>query len=189
MRPADLKLPRLAAFLVLALSAGSFASGYFLDEDMKPAPVDKRRPFSFGFGLGGAYYASEFDAQIQANAQYRVGNHAFGAFVGSVFTDDTYEFGLDYRWYFLGERESVWDDFFAVAFSGVLFEKFDDYYFAPRIGLAYGRDLRPFKASSFAVRFTIGGSYLIGEALARETTDYTAQEAHTVLYVQMGLLF
>lgn len=187
MRRADFL--RLATILLLALYASPFASGYFLDEDMKPAPVEARQPFSFGFGIGGTYYASEFDAQIQANAQYRFGNHAVGAFLGSVFTDGVYEVGLDYRWYFLGERESVWDDFISAAFSGVLFEKFDDYYFAPRIGLAYGRDLRPFKASSFTVRFSIGGSYLIGEALARESTDYTAQEAHTVLYVQMGLLF
>lgn len=180
----------MSCIAVLAAVQTSFA-GFFLEKSMEPELKSHEVPgFSAGALLGGNYYLAGVEAEVQLFAGYRVHpNHSIGLFAGLNFPEELYEFGGDYRWFFNGAPIYEADDFLMLGISAALFERFDDYHWAPRVTVGYGRDYRPFETSQFALRFEIGGSYLVGEMLTRETSEITAQGAHTVLFIRLGFMY
>lgn len=175
---------------VALMGSSSFASMFFLEDSAEPEVKAHDLPgLSAGALLGGNYYLGGVEAELQAFASYRIAaGHSIGIFAGLNFPQSLYEFGGEYHWYFSGQPIYENDDFLLLALSAATFEKFDDYVWAPRVTVGYGRDYRPFEKSDFAIRFSIGGSYLVGEMLTRENSEFSAQGAHTVLFIRLGIM-
>ena len=177
-------------FLVCLLLQVSYANSFFLDTKAETLPgIQPDSYAAFGVSLGGVYYLSSFDASFALETEYHFlkynAVHLFGAL---SFPEMTYELGTKYSFYFNPEKENF-KDFCTFSLSVLFFEKFDDFTAAPRIGLAYGKDYKPFLKGPLTVRFTIGASYLIGDMLVRETSDYSGQSAHVVLFFTPTILF
>ena len=180
----------LTVLCSLALATSSFA-GFFLDNVAQPELKSHELPgLSFGALLGGNYYLSGVDAELQVLMNYRIAaGHSVGLYVGMNFPNMLYEVGGEYRWFFNGSPIYESDDFLLLGGSAVTFENFGNRIFAPRVTMGYGKDYRPFETSEFAVRFEIGGSYTIGEMLTREDNEFAARGAHTVLFIRMGVMY
>lgn len=174
----------------MAFALQNAFAGYFLENSLEPEIKPHPLPgITYGALVGGDYYLGGVDAEVQAFAGYRLGSkHSLGIFAGLNFPNMLYEAGGEYHWYFSGEPIYEFDDFLLLGVSGVCFEYEDDYVVAPRLTLGYGRDYRPFDASQFAVRFEIGGSYIIGEMLTRKNSEFSSQAAHTVLFLRVGIM-
>lgn len=181
--------------IIILLLAGvvslAFSSNFFLEpEESEHVRVNEVKGFSFGGNVGGIYYIKGLEAMLEGNLQYRFHEkQALGGFLSFVFPEFLVDLGVDYRFYAFNSFSNLSEDFFHLGFSFSYFEKFDESYFVPKISLSYGKDVRILSSAPFALRFSIGGSYLLGEPLSRKTNSFSVQEAHIVLYVKTGILF
>ncbi len=182
-------------FLVLLFfgaTAFSFASGFFLEEPEKEwkAAAAFKPAWSFGLGGGAVYFLSAVDVDFHALVQYRAfEHHAFGIFTAGTAPKLSWEFGFDYKFYFKFSENSLSEEFLRTAASGVLFSKFSKTYLVPRLTIAYGKEIRFSETQPWAIRFSLGGSYLIGETIVRKTNEYSVRDAHTTLFIESTFLF
>lgn len=175
-------------FLLLPFQV--MASGFFLEMEAPETPEQPVSPFYFGGHIGGVYYLKGVEALLEGNVQYRfLEKHAFGLYTSFVFPDTQWDVGLDYRFYMFNSFSNLSEDFLKVGFAFSYFDKLNENYFVPKISLAYGKDLKLISKAPFVLRFSIGGSYLLGEPLAKKINAYSLQESHMVLYVKTGILF
>ena len=173
-------------FLVAILLgvAQSFA-GYFIEQTYEePAAQDSISSLSFGGEFSLVYYLSSVHPGVLLSGEYRFHNHhSADAFAAVLLSGDYFEFGMNWRFFFRGERE---DDFLRFGVSMLSFEREDKSFLPPRITLGYGRDILFFKKSSFLCRFELSASYIIGKPLAEKENEFYSREAHFTAALNIG---
>ena len=194
MWPIKRKIPFIEVFLFFCFfcfASQSFASSYFLESsDAAETPTEISQGLVFGAHVGGFYYIKGIEAMLEGTLQYRLHkNHAAGVFFSFSFPESQIDLGADYRLYLFSSFSNLSEDFLHLGISGTYFEKFKKSYWVPKLSLSYGKDVKIVKKTPFALRFSIGGSYLFGEPLARKNNSFSVQESHMVLYVKTGVLF
>lgn len=178
-------------FIFLLMPRVSWASNFFLDSEIQVAEKQVfTQGFSIGVNAGAAYYIKGVEALAEGTFQYRFyKTHALGAYVALVFPEIKCNVGLDYRFYLFDSFGGLSEDFLHLGFGMTYFEKLESKEFVPEVSLSYGKEVKIFPKAPFALRFSVGGSYLLGEPLARKQNPYSVQESHMVLYVKTGLIF
>lgn len=184
-------LGKILAALFLLASSG-FAS-FFLDD---PAiAVVKNAPqlptWRFGATLSPAFYLNSFGFGGNISTEYRIHkNHSLDLFVGSIFTQPLYEAGLDWRFFFTGDLMTTHhDDFLLFGASMLAFEKFDKYYYPPRVSVGYGRDILFFDRANFLCRLAFRLTYILGEAIPEKDADLLSRSANFVAYFDFSIYF
>ena len=173
-------------FLVaILLSCVQSFAGYFIEQPYEDAPAsDSLSAFSFGGELQLVYYLSSVHPGILLSSEYRFHNHhSADLFMALLFSNDYFEVGSDWRFFFRGTRE---DDFVRLGFSMISFDRYGKNYFQPRATLGYGRDITFFKNTSFLCRIELDASYIMGKAFLDKSDDLFSREAHFSAALNIG---
>ena len=185
--PNTMPLIRSIKIILVALLLGAVQSfaGYFIEQSRDDAPaMDSLSTLSFGGEFSLVYYLSSFHPGALLSGEYRFHNHhSADAFAAVLFSGDYFEFGLNWRFFFRGERE---DDFVRLGVSMLSFERDDKSYLPPRITFGYGRDILFFKKSSFLCRFELSASYIIGKPLSIKENEFYNRDAHFSAALNIG---
>lgn len=184
-------LGKILAVLLLLASTG-FASYFLEDPAMQVALKAPELPtWRFGATFSPAFYLNSFGFGGSVATEYRLHkNHSLDLFVGSIFTHPIYEAGVDWRFFFTGDlMTSHHDDYLLLGASMLAFEKFDEYYYPPRISVGYGRDMLFFEKANFICRLAIRLTYVIGESIPQKDFDILSRSANFVTYFDFSVYF
>lgn len=184
-------LGKILAVLFLLASSG-FASYFLEDPSMHAAlKVPELPTWRFGGTVSPVFYLNSFGFAGSASAEYRLHkNHSVDVFVGSIFTQPLYEAGLDWRFFFTGDLMTTHhDDYLLLGASVLAFEKFEKYYYPPRISAGYGRDMLFFDKASFLCRLAFRMTYVFGETIPEKDSDLISKTASLVTYFEFSIFF
>lgn len=159
---------------------------------MKAALNARELPtWRFGATFSPAFYLNSFGFGGDVAAEYRIHkNHSVDLFLGSIVTQPLYEAGLDWRFFFTGDLMTAHhDDYLLLGASVLAFEKFEKYYYPPRISVGYGRDMLFFDKADFICRVAIRVSYVIGESIPETDVDLISRSANFVTYFNFSVYF
>ncbi|MCQ2053959.1 MAG: hypothetical protein MJY82_01545 [Fibrobacter sp.] len=144
-------------------------------------------------GGGGflSYYLNSIDGGIELSADRRLGvHHSLGTSGHLFFGNDLIDIGLDYRFYFMGSLMSGHDDFLRATFAAMFMEKNGKSYVSPLAVIGYGRDVLFFKTANLVGRIDVHCGYLLGETLAKKSSDDSNNyPGHFLVYLNFSLLF
>ncbi len=177
----------LASVLVLAKDFMGMPIEEPYGTDVKPLPT-----LIVGGGGFLDYFLNSVNGGVEASAEYRVHKHHSVGILGQYnFGSDFALVEGDYRFYFSGGlMQNGHDDFVRLGYGVLFMEKYDEFYYPQVVSLGYGRDILFFDTAKFMGRIQLGGSYIIGEPIAKENERlYIDEETHFLIYLSFSILF